>query len=151
MEDQRDEELEGINEDYGLVPIDEEILTWAKNACRDIYDFLPMFFDIKIVMAKLEKGTLGKFRSETESSPIVILCPKNIKKSVKEQRVSMELAVLTTVYHEIGHAFYKLCINSEVDVPADEEDFAEEFARSIWESGCLSYETTELLSKIIPD
>ena len=138
-------EIEDIDETYGLINLSEietSVQGFAVNAASemmdDYSDIMPCVA-IVFVSDSFSAHHVARYRSQTVGNcPIVMLSLSAIKDSAAEYDVPLNLAVATSVWHELGHALDEYCLDylnfdavSETD--DDAEEFAESFAR--WYSG----------------
>lgn len=158
-------EIEDIDETYGLINLSEietSVQEFAVNAAREmIEDYSDIIPCVAIVFVS-ETFTLdhvARYRSQTVGNcPIVMLSLSAIKDSAFEYDVPMNLAVATSVWHELGHALDEYCYDylmldliSESGGFTDAEVFAESFA--LWYSGfsSLAPPTQEQLFELSED
>ena len=143
-------EIEDIDENYGLLNLSEietSVQEFAVNAARemieDYSDIIPCVA-IVFVSETFSLDHVARYRSQTVGNcPIVMLSLSAIKDSAFEYDVPMNLAVATSVWHELGHALDEYCYDylmldliSESGGFTDAEVFAESFA--LWYSGFSS-------------
>jgi hypothetical protein len=139
-------EIEDIDETYGLINLSEietSVQDFAVNAAsemmEDYSDIIPCVA-IVFVSETFSLDHVARYRSQTVGNcPIVMLSLSAIKDSAFEYDVSLNLAVATSVWHELGHALDEYCydyLNFDVVKDDDPEEFAESFAR--WYSGFSS-------------
>ena len=127
------EEFESLLEDYKEVKNpNPKIRAAAKSAIKECLSDFP-FWDRIALYYSDDTDKLGHLRGETESRPIIILSPKNIVSAAKQVNVSLEDTVMTTIYHEFGHAVVRLADMENYEFKFDdEEEFVEAFARGRW-------------------
>jgi len=140
-------EIEDIDETYGLIPSDPEMLSWAESAVSQYLSRtdLPKTFQLHtnphFVFVSADafgrSSHLARFRSHTSSHiPIIMLCSEAIRQSADDYGVSLKTAVETTVWHELGHVLCELWWDVEGIYPFessnDEEEFAESIAKSMF-------------------
>jgi Cu-Zn family superoxide dismutase len=136
-------EIEDIDETYGLINLSEietSVQEFAVNAAgemmEDYSDIMPCVA-IVFVSDSFSAHHVARYRSQTVGNcPIVMLSLSAIKDSAAEYDVPLNLAVATSVWHELGHALDEYCLdylNFDVVSDDDPEEFAESFAR--WYSG----------------
>ena len=139
-------EIEGIDETYGLIPSDSEMLSWAESAVSQYLSRtdLPKTFQLHtnphFVFVSADafgrSSHLARFRSHTSSHiPILMLCSEAIRQSADDYGVSLKTAVETTVWHELGHVLCELWDMEEIypfESSNDEEEFAESIAESMY-------------------
>ena len=140
-------EIEDIDENYGLVNLSEietSVQEFAVNAAsemmEDYSDIMPCVA-IVFVSETFSLDHVARYRSQTVGNcPIVMLSLSAIKDSAAEYDVPLNLAVATSVWHELGHALDEYCYDylmldlvSESGGFGDAEVFAESFA--LWYSG----------------
>jgi hypothetical protein len=139
-------EIEDIDETYNLINLSEietSVQDFAVNAAsemmEDYSDIIPCVA-IVFVSETFSLDHVARYRSQTVGNcPIVMLSLSAIKDSAFEYDVSLNLAVATSVWHELGHALDEYCydyLNFDVVKDDDPEEFAESFAR--WYSGFSS-------------
>ena len=143
-DEQLEIEIEGIDETYGLIPSDSEILSLAESAVSQYQSRtdLPETFQLHtkphFVFVSADafgrSSHVARFRSQTASHiPIIMLSSEAIRESADQYGVSLETAVQTTVWHELGHVLCELWDMEEI-YPFDNSNQEEEFAESIAES-----------------
>jgi hypothetical protein len=136
-------EIEDIDETYGLINLSEietSVQEFAVNAAsemmEDYSDIMPCVA-IVFVSDSFSAHHVARYRGQTVGNcPIVMLSLSAIKDSAAEYDVPLNLAVATSVWHELGHALDEYCLdylNFDVVRDDDPEEFAESFAR--WYSG----------------
>ncbi|MGI9556160.1 MAG: superoxide dismutase family protein [Cyanophyceae cyanobacterium] len=136
-------EIEDIDETYGLInlsQIETSVQEFAVNAAsemmQDYSDIMPCVA-IVFVSDSFSAHHVARYRSQTVGNcPIIMLSLSAIKDSAAKYDVPLNLAVTTSVWHELGHALDEYCLeylNFDVVKDEDPEDFAESFAR--WYSG----------------
>jgi len=136
-------EIEDIDETYGLLNLSEietSVQEFAINAAsemmEDYSDIMPCVA-IVFVSDSFSAHHVARYRGQTVGNcPIVMLSLTAIKDSAAEYDVPLNLAVATSVWHELGHALDEYCLdylNFDVVSDDDPEEFAESFAR--WYSG----------------
>ena len=136
-------EIEDIDETYGLLNLSEietSVQEFAINAAsemmEDYSDIMPCIA-IVFVSDSFSAHHVARYRGQTVGNcPIVMLSLTAIKDSAAEYDVPLNLAVATSVWHELGHALDEYCLdylNFDVVSDDDPEEFAESFAR--WYSG----------------
>lgn len=142
-------ELDSIAADYGIKDVSPEFIEYSEGAKKEFMEAIDIFDDIKIVFVKrMNKNLLGKFRSGTATStPIILMSEDNILQSLKKYKVSIETAVTTTIYHELGHAICEL--DNEVYDKFlnydDEEDWVEDFAHEFYQYGTIPTDLEEFV------
>lgn len=114
--------------DYTVLrPTSNERVLISKS--KIILPFLTEFFDdFKVVFVR---GTnrMGKYVDGTRSEPVVVVDRLNCQKAAIKYDLDYELAVITTIYHELAHAI------QEATGRAKREREAENFASSFWKNG----------------
>ena len=140
-------EIEDIDETYGLIPSDPEMLSWAESAVSqylsrtDLPETFQLHTNPHFVFVSADafgrSSHLARFRSHTSSHiPIIMLCSEAIRQSADDYGVSLKTAVETTVWHELGHVLCELWWDVEGIYPFessnDEEEFAESIAKSMF-------------------
>jgi len=142
-DEQLEIEIEGIDETYGLITPDSEMLSLAESAVSqyqsrtDLQTFQlhtkPHFVFVS-AEAFGRSSHVARFRSQTASHiPIIMLSSDAIRESADQYGVSLETAVATTVWHELGHLLCELWDMEDI-YPFDNSNQEEEFAESIAES-----------------
>jgi len=143
-DEQLEIEIEGIDETYGLITPDSEMLSLAESAVSQYQSRtdLPETFQLHtkphFVFVSAEafgrSSHVARFRSQTASHiPIIMLSSDAIRESADQYGVSLETAVATTVWHELGHLLCELWDMEDI-YPFDNSNQEEEFAESIAES-----------------
>ena len=143
-DEQLEIEIEGIDETYGLIPSDPEMLSFAESAVSQYQSRtdLPETFQLHtkphFVFVSADafgrSSHVARFRSQTASHiPIIMLSSDAIRESADQYGVPLETAVATTVWHELGHVLCELWDMEEI-YPFDNSNQEEEFAESIAES-----------------
>jgi len=143
-DEQLEIEIEGIDETYGLSSSDPEMLSVAESAVSQYQSRtdLPETFQLHtkphFVFVSADafgrSSHVARFRSQTASHiPIIMLSSEAIRESADQYGVSLETAVQTTVWHELGHVLCELWDMEEI-YPFDNSTQEEEFAESIAES-----------------
>ena len=143
-DEQLEIEIEGIDENYGLITPDSEMLSLAESAVSQYQSRtdLPETFQLHtkphFVFVSAEafgrSSHVARFRSQTASHiPIIMLSSDAIRESADQYGVSLETAVATTVWHELGHLLCELWDMEDI-YPFDNSNQEEEFAESIAES-----------------
>ena len=139
-------EIEGIDETYGLVSTDPEMLSLAESAVSQYLSRtdLPETFQLHtkphFVFVSADafgrSSHVARFRSQTSSHiPIIMLSSDAIRESADDYGVSLKTAVETTVWHELGHVLCELWDMEEIypfESSNDEEEFAESIAESMY-------------------
>jgi len=139
-------EIEGIDETYGLIPSDPEMLSWAESAVSqylsrtDLPETFQLHTNPHFVFVSADafgrSSHVARFRSHTSSHiPIIMLSSDAIRESADDYGVSLKTAVETTVWHELGHVLCELWDMEEIypfESSNDEEEFAESIAESMY-------------------
>ena len=139
-------EIEGIDETYGLVPTDPEMLSLAESAVSqylsrtDLPETFQLHTNPHFVFVSPDafgrSSHVARFRSQTSSHiPIIMLSSEAIRESADDYGVSLKTAVETTVWHELGHVLCELWDMEEIypfESSNDEEEFAESIAESMY-------------------
>lgn len=117
---------------------DALIIALCREAGSVLSNLISVYPEVRVVLAD-EINALGRFIGGTEtSSPLILICPREIREASEEYDVPFELGVVTTIYHELGHALYQLdeaCFDGKylASIYPREEDFAEDFAYDLYE------------------
>ena len=139
-------EIEGIDETYGLIPSDPEMLSLAESAVSqylsrtDLPETFQLHTNPHFVFVPADafgrSSHVARFRSQTSSHiPIIMLSSEAIRESADDYGVSLKTAVETTVWHELGHVLCELWDMEEIypfESYNDEEEFAESIAESMY-------------------
>jgi len=139
-------EIEGIDETYGLIPSDPEMLSLAESAVSqylsrtDLPETFQLHTNPHFVFVSADafgrSSHVARFRSQTSSHiPIIMLSSEAIRESADDYGVSLKTAVETTVWHELGHVLCELWDMEEIypfESYNDEEEFAESIAESMY-------------------
>lgn len=137
VEEPTNRQLQSLMKKY---PSAEKVsMNFKKITDKSIKDFLrhiPLWNDVKVHYSDAFTNHMGRFRRGTESSPIIILSPKQITQASKKYNVDLETGIQTTIWHELGHALYQYSQYLFGIIPSnDEEKFAEGIAYELWDSG----------------
>ncbi|MDA8718581.1 hypothetical protein N9M03_00110 [bacterium] len=139
-------EIEDIDETYGLIPSDPEMLSLAESAVSqylsrtDLPETFQLHTNPHFVFVSADafgrSSHVARFRSHTSSHiPIIMLSSDAIRESADDYGVSLKTAVETTVWHELGHVLCELWDMEEIypfESSNDEEEFAESIAESMY-------------------
>jgi len=142
-------------EDVESVYIIDSNITEEEN--KEIYSYLnpivddlfPFYKDVVTIIFVVDLETsLGLYRSETESKPIIM-----IDKGLHNKRpkgVRLDIAYKSTLVHELCHAMIDLLriLNDEYEFPfEDEEVFVEEVAYEYIMNGYVSPELCDMIEE----
>lgn len=133
IEQANDEELDALEDDYpSAQTISPAFKKIADKAVKTFSKHIPLWDNIHVHYSDDIGNVLGVHRAESESRPIIVLSPKNIKRVARRYGVDLETGIQTTIWHELGHSFYEYCEVYDLPLPADEEKFAEGIADELW-------------------
>jgi hypothetical protein len=151
VEELSNEELEALEDDYpSTQSTNMNFKKIANNAVKKFLKHIPLWDDAQIHYSDNIGNVLGKHRAESESHPIIILSPKNIKRAFGQYKgeIDLDTIIETTVWHELGHSFYEYCAIHDLPLPQNEEKFAEGIAHELWDYFSIPDYAEKLLKKV---
>jgi hypothetical protein len=79
----------------------------------------------------LEGDHLARYVNGTSSEPVFVLDAKKLERAARQYKIDLETTVVTTLHHELAHAYLEsLGLEGE-----DQEEMVERFAEICWHSG----------------
>ena len=75
---------------------------------------------------------LARYINGTASAPVFVLDARALQIEARRSELSLQEAVVPTLWHELGHAWLESC---GLELEGSEEELVEEFARRCWYDG----------------
>jgi len=153
--DKESEHYDSIDANYGISninKINKEIRIFSQEGIDKFKKAIPLWDKIYIQFVDNIGDALGRYKSGTAtSSPVILISEKDIIEASEEYNVPIKTCVLTTIYHELGHAMVEydfdlgLDILDVFEISDNEEDYVEDFAYNFFNFNSIPDDVKKLL------